>query len=167
MQIIKEIDFVGEYYLPKDCFTEYGYYIEKYEKELLLNLFGATQYALFVADLTVVDPIQPQDAVYLSAFDPFDIDDNNCVRSSEGIKKMLIQYIYFHLQRDWINHSTNAGVMRMNSDNSSNLGYKGYNLVESYNDSIKNYKSIQWFLCENEADYEDLNTQYKDFISGI
>lgn len=167
MQIITEDLFIGEYKLPKSCFKDFGYYIEKYEREILLNLFGAAQYDLFIADLSDIDPIEPQNEPYITAFNPFRLDDKGCLFVSDGIKVMCTQYIYFHIQRDLINSSTNTGVARMVSDNSENLGYKGYQLVESYNDAIGNFNSILWYLCENEELFPDLNSQHMNFISGI
>ena len=167
MSIVSKEDFIGEHYVPKACFKDFEYYIEKYEDKILCNLFGANQYELFKADLTVSAPIEPQTEPYITVFNPFKIDKYNCLYISEGIKQMCIQYIYFFIQRDWINQNTNAGMMRSVSDNSSNLGYKGYNLVEAYNHAIRNYNAIQWYLCDNEELFTELNTQQMGSISGI
>jgi len=166
MSIITESLFKGEYKVTKDCFNQLSNYIEKYEKHYLLKLLGAELYALFIADLTVTDPQTTQTARFNAIFNPFETDEGNCLIVSEGIKQMLVQLIYFHITRDSLNIKTNIGVVNMVADNSSNAGYNGYNLIESFNQGVKNFSAIQWFICDS-TDYPEENSQHLNYINGI
>jgi hypothetical protein len=168
MSILQTSDFTSQYKVSKDCFTDLQSYIDKYEKHYLLRLLGADLYGLFIADLTVPTPQVPQTAIYISLFDAFEIDDDNdCLRISEGIKVMLTQFVYFQFLRDQPNKKKIGGVYRTEIETGTNLGYDGYNLVEAYNQGVKNYKEIQWFICDNDTDYPTENSQPIEYTSGI
>lgn len=167
MAIVQTSDFVGEYKVSQSRFTELAKYITKYEKQYLVKLLGSDLYDLFIADLTVTTPQTPQTAIYQSIFNSFKQDENNCIVFSEGIKQMLIMFIYFHYVRDMQNYNTIAGSVTNVNENSNASGYNGYNLIESYNDAIDTYRSIQWYIEENKSDYPDYNGQFIDYTSGI
>lgn len=166
MSIVVTTDFKGEYKLPNTCFNELETFIEVYTKKYLVKLLGADLYALFIADLTTTDPQEPQTARFLSIFNAFDIDQSDCVFSSDGIRKMLVKLIYFHYVREGQLLNTAGGTV----SNAVELGlpapYKN-NLVQAFNEGVADFKVIQWYICENEADYPEENTQYLDYTSGI
>lgn len=164
--ITEKTDFVGEYKVSKTCYDALQLYIDKFEPYYLKRLMGADLYALFNADLAG-SPSVPVSAIYLSLFNPFDIDDNGCLRSSEGIKQMLIEFIYFHYVRDSAHKKTQGGTVVNDVEVSNPSPYNGYNLVQAYNEGVKNYKEIQWFIIDNESDYPDENIQPLEYISGI
>ena len=60
--IIQLSDFVGEYELPESKYFDRQPYLDKYEKEYLVNALGADLYKLFIADL--VGGV-PQTQIYL------------------------------------------------------------------------------------------------------
>lgn len=167
MSIVQTSDFTGEYAIAEDCFTDLSPYITKYEEFYLVRMLGAELYKLFIADLTVTTPQVPQTQRFIDIFDPFQIDDDSWVKVSEGIKTMLVQFIYFHFLRDQPNKNTTGGTIRTVSSLGENLGYDGFNLIQAYNEGVKNYHAIQWFICDNEEDYEEENIQPLSFTSGI
>lgn len=167
MSIVLNTDFVGEYSVSQSCYDSLNNYIEKYEKDFLIKLLGAELYGLFIADLDNSIPQVPQTTRFIDLYNSFDIDDSNCVRTSEGLKKSIVQYVYFYYTRN-INFSpTDSGIMRTVSEVSQILPYNGFNLVESYNQSIKNYKEIQWYICDKPTIYPEENTQKLEYTSGI
>jgi hypothetical protein len=167
MALVLNTDFVGEYAVSQSCYGSLGTYITKYEKEFLVSLFGAELYILFIADLDAALPQAPQTARFITLYNSFDIDNKDLVESSEGLRKAIVQYIYFHYTRDSNFSPTNSGVMRTVSEVSSILPYNGFNLIQSYNQSIANYHSIQWYIVENLTTYPEENSQHKCFSSGI
>jgi hypothetical protein len=132
-----------------------------------VRLLGKDLYDLFIADLTPTTPQVPQTLVYQSIFNPFDIDENNCITSSEGIKKMLVMFIYFHYVRDMQHFNTVTGTVTNANENTTSPTYNGYNLVEAFNDAIDTFNNIQDFIEKNKSDYPTYNGQYKDYTSGI
>ena len=171
MSILLTSDFsTGEFKISKDNTVEKDLqvYIDRYEKFYLLRLLGADLYDLFINDLTALpSPQVPQDPIYLAIFDAFSIDDDLCIRISEGMKEMLIQFVYFHFMRDFSNKKKIGGVYTTDIETGTNLGYNGYNLVEAYNKGVENYNQIQWYICENDTVYPTENGQFLSFISGI
>ncbi len=167
MSIVVTTDFTAEYKVSKTSYDSLATYITKYEKHYLLRLLGADLYALFIADLTGTDPQVPQTAIYLSIFNAFEEDESNCIRISEGIRTMLKQLIYFHYVRDTNYKKDVTGVVINNPENGVANPYNGYNLVESYNQGVQNFKEIQWYILDNSTDYPEENVQELNFISGI
>jgi len=177
MGLILNTDFVGEYAVSQSCYDSLGLYISKYEKEFLVSLLGAELYLLFIADLDAAIPQAPQTARFINLYNSFDIDNSGLVGypegfrkslvSSEGLRKAIVQYVYFHYIRDTSYSPTNSGVMRTVSEVSSILPYNGFNLIQSYNQSIINYHAVQWFIMSNLTTYPEENTQHKCFSSGI
>jgi hypothetical protein len=167
MSIVLNTDFVGEYAISQSCYGHLDKYIEKYEKFYLVDLLGAELYTLFIADLDTATPQVPQTQRFIDLFNSFDIDYSNCVKTSEGLRKMIIQFVYFHYTRDTNFAPTDSGIMRTVSENSSLLPYNGFNLIDSYNQGVKNYLAVQWFICDNSPTYPEENTQHKYFSSGI
>jgi len=167
MSIIQTSDFVGEYQLASDNFSEHQVYIDRYEKFYLVMLLGADLYALFIADLTPTTPQIPQTAIYTDIFDSFDIDYSNCIYSSEGIKQMLVEFIYFHILRDLPNQKRLSGNVRLKSETGEAMPYNGLNLIPAYNQAVENYHNIQWYICDNSTDYPDYNGRVQSKASHI
>jgi hypothetical protein len=166
MPIIQASDFTGELLIPQNSFTNLSFVIQGTQKHYLLRLLGAELYGLFIADLNG-NPEVPQDPIYEALFDPFEIDDNGTLVISQGIKEMLKQFTYFHHMRDAAVQKTGSGVVKSKGENSQNLGYSGWNLVEVYNQGITNAKSIQWYIQEHSSDYPKYNGICLEYMSGI
>ncbi len=92
MSIILNTDFTGKYAVSQSCYDDLDTYIEKYEKDFLISLLGAELYLLFIADLDTAIPQVPQTTRFLDLYNSFDIDEDNCIRSSEGLRKMIVQF---------------------------------------------------------------------------
>jgi len=166
MSIVVNTDFTGEYKVAKTCYDQLDFYIAKYERMYLIQLLGADFYDAFIADLTVSDPQVPQTVEYLTIFNEFHADESTCVYSSEGIRKMLTQFIYFHYVREGQVENTPNGTVRNNVELGTNASFKG-NIVQAYNEGVNNAHSIQWYICDNSSDYPLENVQPFEFTSGI
>ena len=162
--IIQLSDFTGEYKLPDNKYFDKQLYLDKYEKEYLVNCLGAELYKLFIADL--VGGV-PQSQTYLDIYNEFQEDNNNCVRQSEGMVKALVQVVYFYIIRDLAVSKTNTGVVFNDNETAKGPFYSGYNIVESYNEGIKNLREIQWYICDNSTNYPDYNGQYLSYNAGL
>jgi len=166
MSIVVNTDFTGEYNISKNCYDQIDFYIEKYEKKYLLKLLGAELYDLFIADLTVSDPQVPQTQRFLDIFNSFNIDESSCVVTSEGIRKMLTQLIYFHYVRENQVINTAGGTVSNSVELGLPASFKG-NIVQAFNEGVDNSHSIQWFICDKSDIYPEENIQLLENISGI
>ena len=166
MSIVVKTDFVGEYNVSKTNYDHLDTYIEKYEKHYLLKLLGGQLYGLFIADLTVTDPQMPQTTRFINLFNSFYEDYDEQLIISEGIRKMLVQFIYFHYVRELQTENSASGTVTNSVELGVNAKFKG-NIVTVYNQGVKNAQAIQWYICKNEADYPEENIQEIDYTSGI
>lgn len=171
MAIVQTSDFVGEYKVSQSRFTELGLYITKYEKYYLLRMMGADLYALFIADLTVTTPQIPQAARFLTIFNPFNSIPlyPDSLYISEGIKKMLVQLIYFHYIRESNHFNTTVGQVSNNTENSNNTPFEG-NMINAYNEAIDNYSNIQMYIQSDSItypEYVDSEVFYLNYTGGI
>lgn len=169
MAITQKTDFTGQYKVSKTNanLIELDVYIAKFEEFYLQRLLGAELFALFIADLTTPTPQVPQTARFLNIFNKFVNDDDDLLRRSEGMKQMLVQFIYFEFVRDSSVFKTSAGVVQNNIEVSTSTPYTGFNLVQAYNEAIQNFKEIQFFIFDNDSVYPEENMQPLDEISGI
>jgi hypothetical protein len=166
MSIVVNTDFTGEYNVSKTCYDQIDFYIEKYEKKYLVKLLGAELYSLFIADLTATDPQVPQSTRFLNIFNSFDIDDNSCVVTSEGIRRMLTQLIYFHYVRENQVINTAGGTVSNSVELGLPASFKG-NIVQAYNQGVDNSHAIQWYICDDLTIYPEENIQILENTSGI
>ena len=159
MAIVQTSDFTGRYKISTTRFSQLDTYIEKYEKYHLVRMLGKDLYDAFIADLTLTTPQTPQTLRFQNIFNPFDVVPNidNCLLPSEGIKKMLIQFIYYYYLCDQSHQNTPVGQVVNQNENSVNTPYNGYNLIDVYNEGVKSYINIQEYVNANIVDYPEYN----------
>lgn len=171
MSIVKTSDFVGEYKVSTSRFTELEVFITKYEKYYLLRMFGKELYDLFIADLTAPTPQIPQTARFTTIFEPFDSIPTfePFLNISEGIKQMLVMFIYFHYVRESQSYNSIAGQVVNSNENATNVS-TGFNIIDAYNAAVDTYQNIQEYLLQDPTNYPEYQTSYSEplcYASGI
>lgn len=163
--LIDAEDFTGRWQIATDCYseTELDAYINKYEDQYLTMLLGVALRDLFVADLTAQVPVT---ARFTDIFNPFNIDDDNCVRRSEGMKEMLLGLVYFHYVRDQRIKNTVSGNVQ-NQSELATMHNQSSGMVLRYNEAVDTYCEIQWYIDDNIGTYPEENMQFIEHISGI
>lgn len=165
-EIVNLSDFKGEFSLVANGYTEdkNQEYLDKYEKVYLVSLLGAELYGLFIADLSGGAPQQTR---FENIFNPFNIDDDNDIKSSQGMIDMVVAFVYYHIIRDLDFKQTLAGNTRNTSDNSNPISQVQAKVWEPFNKGIDSYWSIQWFVCNDLGTYPEFNGQSRDKISWL
>ena len=166
-KIIQTSDFKGRYSIAKNGYSEDGIqeYIDYYEPIYITQLLGAELGEAFLDDITNGAPVDP---LFLVLFDPFRVDDNNCIRVSDGIKQMLLGFCFFEITNKAIDAKRNlAGNTRDVQDNAMSLSQIGAQLWKWYNVSAETAQNIQWYICENDEDYPTFNGQKFELISWL
>jgi len=155
MSIVLNSDFVGKYELTLSDFTEplIDSYIEKYEKEYLIKMLGKTLYDLFIADL--VNGV-PQTTIYESIFEPLYVDLFCGFQESNGIKEMLLGFIYYHYTLDAQQMQTSTGVTSPKGENSEGVNLNSIT-ISRFNENVQSYKTIQSYIQQNSSDYPTFN----------
>ncbi len=172
--LVNKTDFVGKYAIPQNYLTNnIDSYISKYEEKYLKELMGVELFKLFKADISVLTPVT---TIYLAIYNPIEEDDTclvayynmgyaysqaNGIRISDGIKEMLIGFIYFEFIRDSKYKNTPTGTVTGQSENSRETSFNDNGIYNRYNEAVNSYKTIQWFIMKNKADYPKFNGVYK------
>jgi len=158
MGIVINSEFVGKYALNLNQYNidKIDSYIEKYEKYYFSNMLGAELYALFIADLDVNNV--PQTTIYENIFNSFIRDYNSTVSTSNGIKEMLLGFIFYHITSDMVVNQTSIGGTKAKNENSTVMG-KNASITTRFNEAVDTYKAIQCYILDNSVDYPTFNGQ--------
>jgi len=154
MAIVQIADFKGLYHLAKtnlntlllqDC-------IDKYEKKYLIRLFGVELYDLFIAGLLIV----PIDAKWTALVDAFVVQDNNEIIESDGLKVMLLGFIYYEYSKLQLEKNTPIGNVQPSSENSQMTGLSSM-VVQRQFWAVDNFVAIQKYVNLNNSLYSTFN----------
>lgn len=164
--LIVNADFVGKYELPKNIFItdKIDKYIAQYEENYLRKLLGVTLFDLFKADVAGFAPVTD---IYLNIFNPIYQDYNTELKISEGMKKMLLGFLYFEITRDFKFKQTMSGPAVNQSETSNIVDLAQANIYGRYNEAVNSYETIQWYIRKNKTAtvYETFNGQCKTVAS--
>lgn len=160
--IVVNSDFIGRYELALDKFNvdKIDYYIDKYEKKYLIQLLGVDLYNLFIDDLDVNN--EPVTSKYITIYEALNYDNNGSIITSDGIKEMLLGFIFYHYTNDNTQLQTPIGTTSAKAENSNVLG-ANYNNITRFNDCVASFRSIQQYIEDNISDYAAYNGQYLPF----
>lgn len=160
--IIKVTDFTGKYALSKGMFSEQTIqdYIDRYESRYLKELFGVDLYNQFASDL--VNDV-PQSPNFLKVFNPFseDVDlllsrwnrgyNYDGMLISNGVKDMLLGFIYYEYAKDLVNQMTPFGNTKPQSENSDIANTLFSMMYNRYNEAILSFQAIQDYIILNRS----------------
>jgi hypothetical protein len=152
---ILKTDFVGYYQIPKGCYVSgtLDDYISRFGTEALQELLGA-EYTAYAADTDAAGV--PSDATYLTWYNPF-VEENSCngeLDKSQGIKEMLIAYIFYYYMRDMGKNLTVNGLVTDVHENSEifNVYNQEAYALERYNRATETFNAI--YRKKNSVGYD-------------
>lgn len=143
-------DFINKFELSTGMFVmnKMTAYIERYEKEYLVNLLGVDLYNEFMADLNMGLPESPN---FVALYDAINEDWNHTIITSRGIVDMLTGFVYFEYAKDLINQQTPFGNVNPKSENSQ-VASTIYNMMYNrYNESVRSYTNIQKYIYRHRG----------------
>lgn len=163
--IITNKDFIGRWKINQSDQTtkDLDEYIAKYEKFYLIQLLGKELFDLFEADLVAK---VPQTQIYIDIFNEFYVDNDSCVYHSQGMKAMVLGFVFYHYVKDQRIINTTQGN-RINSVEVSSAFPSFSVLVSRFNESVDNVNAIQWFIDDSIVLYPEENMQLVEYTSGI
>jgi len=171
MAILEASDFVGKYKVSKDRYSieMIQPYIDKYVPYYLARVFGATMSTALIADIG--SGSAPTDPDLLLVFNPFMEDayypcfctynwygcEENVVISN-GVKEMLLGFIYFHILTDKkVQLNPVSGTSRASTENSDVPLFPEAQVLQRYNDAVDTARAIQYKCRANNNTYPDFN----------
>lgn len=134
-------------------------YIERYEKDYLIDLFGVELCELFYADTPGSQPLTDK---YLKLYKPFYEQIGFSLMKSKGIKDMLTGFIYFEYAKDLITETTPVGMVKPQEQNSKVISAHTP-IYLKYNESIKTYNAIQEYIMLNMNEYPEFRGRIKQY----
>ena len=161
--LINKTDFIDTFALSQSIGDTIDPYIDQYEEQYLQLLMGVELYGLFKADLVSQVPVT---AKYLAIYNKIAEDYSGGVLLSEGLKSMMLGFIWFEYVRITAYKHTGTGVVVDVNEISKNANWQTGFIYKRYNESIKDWEVIQWYICNNSADYAEYNGQPKG-LAGI
>lgn len=148
--LITKSDFTGKYSLATSTKGQDNIdaYIDFYEEKFLRRLMGIELFGLFKADVDMVTKI-PSLPEFLTLYNPLYYEHCEALHESEGLKKMLLGFIFFHYVRENTKKQTLNGDVKVQSEVSTapNQTY----IILRYNESVEWYNTIQMYILDNEA----------------
>jgi hypothetical protein len=158
--LVNSADFTGTYEISQTGFSKLDDYIARFERTYLNRILGYDLATLFIASLTNQVPTTP---IYQTIFNSMIYRYCNIEFESEGLKSILLNFIFFEYMRNE-KTSPNANGMIEAQNEVSAPAFVG-NLYNKYNDAVKSMSTIQLYIHDNSADYPTYNGQNIKFIS--
>jgi len=160
--LIVKGDFVDFYGLSQSISDKITPYILEYEKKYLRELLGAELYTLFAAD---VSGVTPATQIYLDIFNEINSDEYGVLLHSDGMKKMLLGFVWYEYVAGTSHQHTNTGVVANVNEISLNAGFDlAYKM---YNKSIDTFNAIQYYILNNNSSYSTFAGIEKRLISSL
>jgi hypothetical protein len=164
--IIQQTDFIGQYLTPNHA----GLipFIERYESKYLAELLGVELFELFKEDINPISK-EPENPMLQNIYFPFLKQFNDNLEVSDGIKDMLLGFIFFEFVRQNKFKSTDGGVLVYKSQEGREITQSELHsfLRQYYNRSVLTYQAIQWWIMQNKTDYPTYSGIYKKFDLGL
>ena len=165
MSIVTEDCLVGHFRVSLNKHEEesLNLYIQRYEKKYLFDLLGPELYALLPNEFTATSPQTPiVGSPYEAIFSCFQYcTPCGLVINCDGLKDMLLGFIYFHWISEHWRKKTASGTVVVDSENSTVLYSAKQGLANYWNDAVKNYLCIQMYICDNLEDFETVDAKFK------
>jgi hypothetical protein len=160
--LITKSDFTGVYALATSISDKITPYIAEYEEKYLRELLGASLFTLFKAD---VSSYVPATAKYVTIFNEINSDEFSFLLHSDGMKKMVLGFIYYEYITGTTVQHTNTGLVANVNEISLNSDYSL--AFANYNKSVETYNNIQYYIGQNSSDYPEFAGVNKRFVSNF
>jgi len=159
--LINTSDFVGKYAIAQNSFSKLGQFITDYETNYLYDLLGKTLGDAFIT--SVVNNL-PVGAPYLAIYNVIELDLNCSVERNQGMKNMLLGFIYYEFMRKDPIKSTITGQVLNSNENSTPI-FDSWGMTNIYNSSVNDYQIIQYYINQNLTDYTDYKGKHKGYAN--
>ena len=166
-KIVKTTDFVGVYKISQNGFSETDLqaFIDKYEKVYIRRLLGLTTGDLLYSDIAVSTFLPPATPIYSVLFNPIAEVINGCDVISNGIKEMLLGFIYWEYVRKSQTQNTVNGTVFQQSETANGVDYSSTNIYSNYNEAVRTYSAIQYYVNNDLTNYPDYNGQCLELVN--
>lgn len=165
-KILQTTDFTGKYAISQNNFntSDLQAFIDKYESIYVYDLLGVELGNLLLDDITT-DFAPPVTTKYATIFNVLS-QDEPLVRSN-GIKEMLLGFVYFEFVRTQTVQNTLVGNVLNQNEVSVNVDFANTVVYLNYNEAIRTYRGIQCYVLHNFAIYPEFKGLMKTFAHTL
>lgn len=160
--IVNKADFVGKYNLAKSITDKIDAFISQYETKLIYELFGKELGDLFIADLSNQ---APQSTRFTDIFGYLEVEIYCEDVVSDGIKDMLLGFIYTYYKRDYPIQDSMVGSVQNDSETAQKVDLSF--ILRPYNDAVRSHNVIQTYMKRNYSTYPEFNGKEKRYAGLI
>lgn len=159
---INKKDFVGKVAINQGMYSDFDIddYIQRYELKYLKELLGIDLYDLYKANADL-DPVNhiPTNPDYLKIFNPLEFNYSFKVYISEGIKSMLLDFVYFEFMKDQVSGATLLGMQKQENE----LSKSSISMIYfRYNEGVKTFNTIGRYIVLNPSGYKEALIRLKE-----
>ena len=157
----------GKYPISFNTYTKADLvkYLDQYELNYLEDLLGKELSDLFIADMAGTGA--PTNLDYLIIFNRLVFDLHCNQWRSNGIKEMLIGFIWCEFVKDQNTKQTLAGTVQQQTEVSEVVSLWNAQYQERYNFALGSYHSIQIYICDNSEKYPEYNGTRKQALTFL
>ena len=150
MSVTTPSDYVGKQELAISTGNSIQLYIDRYEKKYLIRLFGCDLYNSYVLD--------PNAARFLFLLNELCIqDDCSEILTSNGLKDMLLGFVYYEYTPDnKIKNTVSGAIVDFNENSRETTGVEA-DIESRYNESIDSYRAMQYLMKNDPITYPEYN----------
>lgn len=166
-KILQTTDFTGKYAISQNNFNEADLqaFIDKYESKYVYDLLGVELGTLLLADIAASTFLPPVTAIYATIFNVLS-QDEPLVRSN-GIKEMLLGFVYFEFVRTQTVQNTLTGNVLNQNEVATVVDWSSTGVYANYNEAITTYRGIQCYVLDNLTVYPTFKGLMKTFAHPL
>lgn len=134
--------------------------IAQNEENILIDLLGVQLFDLFKTAYQA-DPTfaLPENERFKNIFNPIRQDFEKKVVRNNGMKEMLMGFLYFHIQCELVIKKTISGAKTNTSEVSTDINPTRADIYGRHNEGVDGARVIQWYICQNKTVYPEYNGQ--------
>ena len=189
MSLINQTYFVGEINIPVKTYGNIDTFISRYEREILIKLFGYTLYKLISAYSSTNPSASPQRIRDIIEGKEFELDGfiykwNGLINPEK--ESIIAYYVYYHYVRSQQSHTSTTGETKDNHENANNvevfpkiqyawnkmlrligdqsLDIPDMSMKYEYNEY---FNSLMFFMMQNYSDYPEWQWQIIESVNAF
>lgn len=166
-KILQTTDFTGKYAISQNNFntTDLQAFIDKYESKYVYDLLGVELGNLLLNDIVASTFLPPATVIYATIFNVLS-QDEPLVRSN-GIKEMLLGFVYFEFVRTQTVQNTLTGNVLNQNEVADVVDWSSTGVYYNYNEAITTYRGIQCYVLDNLTVYPTFKGLMKTFAHPL
>lgn len=166
-KILQTTDFTGKYAISQNNFntSDLQAFIDKYESKYVYDLLGVELGTLLLSDIAVSTFLPPVTAIYATIFN--DLSQDEPLVRSNGIKEMLLGFVYFEFVRTQTVQNTLTGNVLNQNEVATVVDWASTGVYANYNEAITTYRGIQCYVLDNLTVYPTFKGLMKIFAHPL